>query len=101
MRKNADSEGYIEAHLWTTIGKVFSGCGGGLVGDPDQIIHKLNRYMDMGIRAFIFSGFPLIEESEIFAKHILSQVPNASLSELQGRIPSATPVTPLTTATLK
>ncbi|MNK00735.1 Methanesulfonate monooxygenase [compost metagenome] len=101
MRKHADAEGFIEPHLWTTIGKVFSGCGGGLVGDPDQIIHKLNRYMDMGIRAFIFSGFPLIEESEVFAKHILSQVPNASLSELHGRIPKTPPITPLTTASLK
>ncbi|WP_199119401.1 LLM class flavin-dependent oxidoreductase [Pedobacter sp. ASV28] len=101
MRKHADEEGYIEPHLWTTIGKVFSGCGGGLVGDPDQIVNKLNRYMDMGIRSFIFSGFPLMEESEIFAKYLLSRLPNASLSELHGRIPAATPITPLTTAILQ
>jgi len=101
MRKHADSDGFIEPHLWTTFGKVFSGCGGGLVGDPDQIICKLNRYMDMGIRAFIFSGFPLIEESEIFAQYILSRMPHASLSELHGRIPQTAPITPLTTASLQ
>jgi alkanesulfonate monooxygenase len=101
MRKNANEEGFIEPHLWTTIGKVFSGCGGGLVGSADQIIEKLNRYMDMGIRAFIFSGFPLMEEAEYFAKLVLPRLPNASLSELQGRIPQTTPVTPLTTAALQ
>ncbi len=100
MRKHADAEGFIEPHLWTTFGKVFSGCGGGLVGDPDQILNKLNRYMDMGIRSFIFSGFPLIEESEIFAQHILNKLPRVSLSELHGRIPQQTPITPLTTAQL-
>ncbi len=100
MRKHADAEGFVEPHLWTTIGKVFSGCGGGLVGDPDQIVHKLNRYMDMGIRAFILSGFPLIEEAEIFAKYILHRLPNVSLSELHNRVPKTTPVTPLTTAIL-
>jgi alkanesulfonate monooxygenase len=57
--------------------------------------------MDMGIRAFIFSGFPLMEEAEYFAKLVLPRLPNASLSELQGRIPQTTPVTPLTTAALQ
>ncbi|PWG78380.1 LLM class flavin-dependent oxidoreductase [Pararcticibacter amylolyticus] len=100
MRKYADAEGFIEPHLWTTIGKVFSGCGGGLVGDPDQIVAKLNRYLDMGIRAFIFSGFPLIEEAEYFARYVLNRLPNVSLSELHQRVPLETPVTPLTSAVL-
>jgi alkanesulfonate monooxygenase len=100
LREEADGDGYIEDILWTDIGKVFSGCGAGLVGSPEQIIGKLNRYMDMGFRAFIFSGFPLIEEAEYFSKLVLPHLPNVSLSELQGRIPKQTPVTPLTTAIL-
>lgn len=100
LRKYADEEGYVEPLLWTSIGKVFSGCGGGLVGNPDQIVHKLNRYIDMGIRAFVFSGFPLIEEANYFAEYILKRLPNTSLAKLQGRIPSTTPITPLTTAKL-
>jgi alkanesulfonate monooxygenase len=79
---------------------VFSGCGGGLVGSAEQIINKLNRYMDMGFRSFIFSGFPLIEEANYFAKLVLPHLPNANLSELQNRTPKETPVTPLTTAVL-
>jgi alkanesulfonate monooxygenase len=101
LRETADEEGYTEDILWTHIGKVFSGCGSGLVGSPEQIIAKLNRYMDMGIRAFIFSGFPLIEESEYFAKLVLPHLPNVSLSRLQGRIPETEPSTPLTSAILQ
>ncbi len=100
FRKTADEEGYTEDILWTHIGKVFSGCGSGLVGSADQIITKLNRYMDMGFRAFIFSGFPLIEEANHFARLVLPHLPNVSLPRLQQRIPDDTPVTPLTSAAL-
>ncbi|PXY46135.1 LLM class flavin-dependent oxidoreductase [Flavobacterium hydrophilum] len=100
LRETADDEGYVEDILWTDIGKVFSGCGSGLVGSADQIIKKLNRYMDMGFRSFIFSGFPLIEEANYFAKLVLPRLPNVSLPDLQGRIPKETPSTPLTNAEL-
>lgn len=101
LRETADEDGYTEDILWTHIGKVFSGCGSGLVGSPEQIIAKLSRYMEMGIRAFIFSGFPLIEESEYFAKLVLPHLPNVSLSRIQGRIPETEPSTPLTYAALQ
>lgn len=100
LRLQADQDGYLEDILWTHIGKVFSGCGGGLVGSAEQIINKLNRYMDMGFRAFVFSGFPLIEEANYFAKLVLPHLPNVNLSDVQGRRPKETPVTPLTTAVL-
>ncbi len=101
LRKTADDDGYVEDILWTHIGKVFSGCGGGLVGSPGQILAKLNRYMDMGIRAFIFSGFPLEQESDYFARLVLPHLPNVSLARLQGRIPEERPVTPLTDGALR
>jgi alkanesulfonate monooxygenase len=100
LRETADEDGFVEEVLWTHIGKVFSGCGSGLVGSADQIIAKLNRYMDMGFRAFIFSGFPLIEEANHFAQLVLPHLPNVSMPRLQNRIPKNTPVTPLTTAEL-
>lgn len=101
LRKEADEEGYIEHLLWTDIGKVFSGCGGGLVGSPEQIIEKVNRYIDMGFRSFIFSGFPLQQEAEYFSKLVLPHLSNVSLAAHQGRIPKETPITPYTTAILK
>lgn len=101
LRKQADPDDFIEPMLWTGIGRARSGCGGALVGTPDQIIQKLNRYMDMGIRAFILSGYPLIEECELFGKHVLPHLPNVKLSVEQGRTPAQTPVTPLTTGNLR
>jgi alkanesulfonate monooxygenase len=96
MRKEADEDGFVEPILWTGIGRARSGAGGALVGTPEQIIAQLNRYMDMGFRAFIFSGYPLIEECEYFGKLVLPHLPNVRLGDVQGRRPTTTPATPLT-----
>ena len=95
MRKGSDTEGYVEPHLWTGIGRARSGCGGALVGTPDQVLNKINRYMDMGIRSFIFSGYPHLDECKLFAKHVLPHIETFSMPEVQGRIPTKTPLTPL------
>ncbi|HEY0110786.1 MAG TPA: LLM class flavin-dependent oxidoreductase [Fibrella sp.] len=95
LREAADNDGFVEPLLWTDIGKARSGAGGALVGSADQVVEKINRYMDMGIRAFIFSGYPLIEEAEYVARLVLPHLPNQSLSQLQGRSPG----TLVTTAT--
>ena len=97
LRTKADSDLFIEPHLWSGVGLARSGCGSALVGDPDQVLAKLERYMDMGIRAFIFSGYPHEEECDLFAKHILPRLPTCRLNEVQQRRIS-NPVTPLTTA---
>ena len=100
LREYADKDGFIEPLIWSSVGKAFSGCGSALVGDPDQIVGKLSRYMDMGIRAFVFSGFPLIEEASYFAKNVLTRLPNVALNKVHNRRPSVEPITPLTTAPL-
>lgn len=81
LREEADTEGFVEPLLWTDIGKARSGAGGALVGSADQIIEKLNRYMDMGIRAFILSGYPLLDEAGWFARLVLPHLPNVSLNQ--------------------
>ncbi len=58
----ASKDLYIEPHLWSGIGLARSGCASAIVGDPDQVLAKLNRYMDMGIRAFTLSGYPHLDE---------------------------------------
>jgi alkanesulfonate monooxygenase len=91
---------YIEDHLWSGIGLARSGCASAIVGDPDQVLDKLNRYMDLGMRAFILSGYPHLDECDLFAKYVLPKLPTCRLNELQGRrVPD--PVTPLTTAERK
>ncbi|MEQ1748477.1 MAG: LLM class flavin-dependent oxidoreductase [Prosthecobacter sp.] len=91
---------YIEDHLWSGVGLARSGCGSAIVGDPDQVLAKLNRYMDMGIRAFVLSGYPHLDECDLFAKHVLPKLPACRLNEVQGRLVK-NPVTPLTTAPRK
>jgi alkanesulfonate monooxygenase len=100
LREQADADGFVEPHLWTEIGKARSGCGGALVGSPAQVLAKINRYMDFGIRSFILSGYPLIEESRLFAEYVLPHIPQMSMPRAQNRIPPETPVTPLTSAVL-
>lgn len=88
---------YIEDLLWSGIGLARSGCASAIVGDPDQVLAKLNRYMDMGMRAFVLSGYPHLDECDLFAKYVLPKLPTCRINELQNRrVPD--PVTPLTTA---
>jgi alkanesulfonate monooxygenase len=95
LRDQSDQEGYAEELLWTGIGRARSGCGAALVGDPDQIVAKLKTYMDMGIRAFIFSGYPHKEACHLFAEHVLPKITTLSMPQAQGRIPNDLPNTPL------
>jgi alkanesulfonate monooxygenase len=95
LREQADNDGYAEDHLWTGIGRARSGCGAALVGDPDQILAKIKRYMAMGIRGFIFSGYPHLDECKLFARYVLPQLETISLPQAQQRIPADTPATPL------
>jgi alkanesulfonate monooxygenase len=100
LRARADPELFIEERIWSGIGLARSGCGSAIVGDPDQVLAKLNRYIDMGMRAFIFSGYPHRDECDLFAKHVLPRLPTCRLNDVQQRR-AADPVTPLTTATRK
>ena len=95
MRDQSSGDGYVEPHLWTGIGKARSGCGAALVGNPDQIVEKLYRYMDMGIRSFIFSGYPNIDECNRFAELVLPRLKTFSMPHLQGKTTKDEPLTPL------
>jgi alkanesulfonate monooxygenase len=89
---------YIEPFIWSGIGRARSGCASAIVGDPEQVLAKLQRYIAMGIRAFILSGYPHLTECELFARYVLPRLDTCKLNEVQGRKPKTTPATPLTTA---
>jgi alkanesulfonate monooxygenase len=94
-RQAADDEGYVEPHLWTGVGLARSGCGAALVGSVDQVLSEIHDYMKMGIRAFIFSGYPHLQECEIFGTKVLPQLKTLSLPHAYGRVPVQVPATPL------
>ncbi|MCR9193923.1 MAG: LLM class flavin-dependent oxidoreductase [Hyphomonas sp.] len=94
-RDLADKFGYVERHLWTGIGRARSGCGAALVGSTDQVLSELEAYQNMGIRAFILSGYPHLEECAHFGQRVLPQMKTCSLPEIYGRVPASPPATPL------
>ncbi|MDA0355128.1 MAG: LLM class flavin-dependent oxidoreductase [Proteobacteria bacterium] len=94
-RELADQFGYVEPHLWTGIGRARSGCGAALVGSTDQILSKIEEYQRMGIRAFIFSGYPHLNEAAHFGTKVLPQIKTCSLPHAYGRVPNELPPTPL------
>jgi len=95
MRDQSDKDGFVEDHLWTGIGRARSGCGAALVGNPDQVLHKINQYMEMGIRSFIFSGYPHTDACELFGKYVLPNIKTCSFPEIKNRKPASTPLSPL------
>ena len=94
-RELADMEGFVEPHLWTGVGRARSGCGAALVGSTDQVLSELEQYQKMGIRAFILSGYPHLEECRHFGSRVLPHLKTCSLPQAYGRVPDATPMTPL------
>jgi len=96
-RELADKFGYIEPNLWTGIGRARSGCGAALVGSADQVLSEIEAYRRMGIRAFIFSGYPHLDEARHFADQVLPHVKTCSLPHEYGRVPETVPATPLGT----
>ena len=78
LREGSDN-GYAEANLWTGIGRGRSGCGAAIVGDPDQVLAKLNAYRAEGIDAFILSGYPHAAEADLFARHVLPRIEHGPL----------------------
>ena len=94
-RELADLEGYIEPNLWTGIGRARSGCGAAIVGSTDQVLTKLEELQKMGIRAFVLSGYPHIEEAEHFGTRVLPQMKTCQLNRVWNRVPASTPATPL------
>jgi len=95
LREKSDNKFFVEPNLWTGIGLARSGCGAAIVGNPDQVITKIEKYQKMGIRSFIFSGYPHHQECKIFAKLVLPKINTVSLAEASGRVPKSTPESPL------
>ncbi len=94
-RELADKFGYVEPHLWTGVGRARSGCGAALVGSTDQVLSEIEAYQKMGIRAFIFSGYPHLDECRHFGSRVMPHLKTVSLPQAYGRVPATTPATPL------
>ncbi len=82
MRDAANAAGtgdFVEDNLWTGVGRARSGCGAAIVGDPDQVLAKINAYRELGIEAFILSGYPHQDECDLFGKYVLPKLNHGPL----------------------
>jgi alkanesulfonate monooxygenase len=79
LRSAAGGDGFVEDNLWTGIGRARSGCGAAIVGTPDQVLAKLRAYQAEGIEAFILSGYPHVNEADMFARYVLPYIQHGPL----------------------
>ena len=80
LRGAAGGDGFVEDNLWTGIGRARSGCGAAIVGTPDQVLAKLRAYQAEGIEAFILSGYPHVNECDMFARYVLPHIQHGPLT---------------------
>ncbi|MGI9608198.1 MAG: LLM class flavin-dependent oxidoreductase [Acidimicrobiales bacterium] len=81
LRDASEGDGFVEANLWTGVGRARSGAGAAIVGDPDQVLAKLHAYRDVGVGAFILSGYTHTAEANLFATHVLPNIDHGPLYE--------------------
>ena len=79
LRDSADDDGFAEEGLWTGIGRARSGAGAAIVGNPAEVTAKLDAYREVGIDAFILSGYPHLAECDLFGRLVLQSIPHQPL----------------------
>jgi len=79
LRGMAADDGFVEPGLWTGIGRARSGAGAAIVGDPSQVLAKIRAYADLGMEAFVLSGYPHAAEGDLFARHVLPHLDHGPL----------------------
>ena len=82
LRSLSNDDGFVEANLWTGIGRARSGAGAAIVGDPDEVVGKLQEYRRVGIDAFILSGYPHLEECDLVGRHVLPRLDHGQLAPI-------------------
>ncbi|NTZ19925.1 LLM class flavin-dependent oxidoreductase [Paenibacillus sp. JMULE4] len=61
----------IGPNLWTGLSLVRSGGAILIVGTAEQVTDRLLEYAELGVSTFILSGYPHLEEAEIFGREAL------------------------------
>lgn len=76
----------VAPNLWAGVGLVRGGAGTALVGSPQQVADRLKEYAALGLKYFILSGYPHLEEAHRFAELVFPLLP----LELQQGLPGQT-----------
>lgn len=80
LREAAGDNWFVEPNLWTGVGRARSGAGAAIVGNPDQVVAKLHAYQDVGVDAFILSGYTHQAECDLVAEHVLPRLNHEAIN---------------------
>lgn len=69
--QSAKNDFVVGPNLWMGLSLLRSGGAILLVGTADQVTDRLMEYVDIGISKFILSGYPHLEEVEIFGREAM------------------------------
>jgi alkanesulfonate monooxygenase len=64
----------IAPNLWAGVGLVRGGAGTALVGSHAEVADRIEEYASLGIREFILSGYPHLEEAYWFGEGVLPEL---------------------------
>lgn len=65
----------VAPNLWAGVGLVRGGAGTALVGNPEQVAERIKEYAALGLKYFILSGYPHLEEAHRFAELVFPRLP--------------------------
>ncbi|MET3940936.1 alkanesulfonate monooxygenase SsuD/methylene tetrahydromethanopterin reductase-like flavin-dependent oxidoreductase (luciferase family) [Paenibacillus sp. PvP094] len=72
LRELSEKQQFVVGpNLWTGLSVVRSGGAILIVGTAEQVAERLMEYADLGVTTFILSGYPHLEEAEIFGEKVM------------------------------
>jgi len=79
----ADQVGWLNQNLWAGLVPFYGSSSITLVGSPEELADAFLAYKATGITQFIISGWPKLEEMNIFGREVLPLVRARELAETQ------------------
>jgi alkanesulfonate monooxygenase len=64
----------VYPNIWAGVGLVRGGAGTAIVGSYRQVADRIAEYRALGVTAFLFSGYPNLEEARVVGEHVLPLV---------------------------
>ncbi|MNI52316.1 Methanesulfonate monooxygenase [compost metagenome] len=69
--EHKDKNYWVGPNMWTGLSTLRGGGGILFVGTAEQVSDRLLEYADVGVTKFILSGYPHLEEAQIFGQKVL------------------------------
>ena len=73
----ADSVGWLNRNLWAGLVPYYGSSAITLLGSPEELAEIFLEYKRIGVTQFIISGWPKLEEMQIFGREVLPLIRDA------------------------